>query len=108
VVFVLDTVIGLGIWIPFTIGKTVALLSVSVQCFIIRCILLYFNAVGSTTIAEGAPFPNKSDTSLHRSHPRLFVIHCQPVVISRSVNCGPRVGSRSIPDHPNYTGLSLR
>ena len=28
-IFVLDTAIGLGIWIPFTVGKTTALLSVS-------------------------------------------------------------------------------
>ena len=27
-IFVLDTTIGLGIWLPFTIGKTFALLSV--------------------------------------------------------------------------------
>jgi len=27
-IFVLDTAIGLGVWIPFTIGKCVALLSV--------------------------------------------------------------------------------
>jgi E3 ubiquitin-protein ligase MARCH6 len=27
-IFVLDTAIGLGIWIPFTIGKSTALLSV--------------------------------------------------------------------------------
>lgn len=29
-IFVLDTAIGLCIWIPFTVGKTTALLSVSV------------------------------------------------------------------------------
>ena len=28
-IFVLDTAIGLGIWIPFTVGKTTSLLSVS-------------------------------------------------------------------------------
>ena len=28
-IFVLDTAIGLGIWIPFTVGKATALLSVS-------------------------------------------------------------------------------
>lgn len=28
-IFVLDTAIGLGIWVPFTIGKSAALLSVS-------------------------------------------------------------------------------
>lgn len=28
-VFVLDTAIGLGVWLPFTIGKSTALLSVS-------------------------------------------------------------------------------
>lgn len=28
-VFVLDTAIGLGVWLPFTIGKSAALLSVS-------------------------------------------------------------------------------
>ena len=28
-IFVLDTAIGLGVWIPFTIGKSTALLSVS-------------------------------------------------------------------------------
>lgn len=27
-IFVLDTTIGLGVWLPFTIGKTSALLSV--------------------------------------------------------------------------------
>jgi E3 ubiquitin-protein ligase MARCH6 len=27
-VFVLDTAIGLGVWLPFTIGKSTALLSV--------------------------------------------------------------------------------
>jgi len=27
-IFVLDTAIGLGVWVPFTIGKTAALLSV--------------------------------------------------------------------------------
>lgn len=27
-IFVLDTAIGLGVWIPFTIGKITALLSV--------------------------------------------------------------------------------
>ncbi len=26
--FILDTTIGLGIWVPFTIGKTAALLTV--------------------------------------------------------------------------------
>jgi len=29
-IFVLDTAIGLCVWIPFTVGKTVALLSVCV------------------------------------------------------------------------------
>ena len=29
-VFVLDTALGLGVWIPFTIGKSTALLSVRV------------------------------------------------------------------------------
>jgi E3 ubiquitin-protein ligase MARCH6 len=28
-IFVLDTAIGLGVWVPFTIGKSTALLSVS-------------------------------------------------------------------------------
>ncbi len=28
-IFVLDTTIGLGVWLPFTVGKTTALLSVS-------------------------------------------------------------------------------
>lgn len=28
-IFVLDTTIGVGVWLPFTIGKTSALLSVS-------------------------------------------------------------------------------
>jgi E3 ubiquitin-protein ligase MARCH6 len=28
-IFVLDTAIGLGVWIPFTIGKSTALLSAS-------------------------------------------------------------------------------
>lgn len=27
-IFVLDTAIGLGVWLPFTIGKSTALLSV--------------------------------------------------------------------------------
>lgn len=27
-IFVLDTAIGIGIWVPFTIGKTTALLTV--------------------------------------------------------------------------------
>jgi E3 ubiquitin-protein ligase MARCH6 len=30
-IFVLDTAIGLCIWIPFTVGKTMALLSVCVH-----------------------------------------------------------------------------
>jgi hypothetical protein len=29
-IFVLDTAVGLGIWLPFTFGKSTALLSVSV------------------------------------------------------------------------------
>ena len=28
-IFVLDTAVGLGIWLPFTFGKSAALLSVS-------------------------------------------------------------------------------
>lgn len=28
-VFILDTAIGVGVWVPFTIGKSTALLSVS-------------------------------------------------------------------------------
>lgn len=31
--FILDTTIGLGIWLPFTIGKTTALLSVSSHAY---------------------------------------------------------------------------
>lgn len=30
-VFVLDTAIGFGIWLPFTLGKTAALLSVGIN-----------------------------------------------------------------------------
>lgn len=30
-IFVLDSTIGIGVWLPFTIGKSLALLSVSVQ-----------------------------------------------------------------------------
>ena len=30
-VFILDTAIGVGVWIPFTLGKSAALLSVSAQ-----------------------------------------------------------------------------
>lgn len=28
-VFILDTAIGIGVWVPFTVGKSAALLSVS-------------------------------------------------------------------------------
>lgn len=28
-VFILDTAIGVGVWVPFTVGKSTALLSVS-------------------------------------------------------------------------------
>ena len=28
-IFVLDTTIGVGVWLPFTIGKSIALLTVS-------------------------------------------------------------------------------
>jgi hypothetical protein len=30
-IFVLDTTIGIGVWLPFTIGKSIALLSVCIQ-----------------------------------------------------------------------------
>lgn len=36
-VFVLDTAIGLGVWLPFTIGKSTALLSVRYPFFADLC-----------------------------------------------------------------------
>jgi E3 ubiquitin-protein ligase MARCH6 len=37
-VFILDTAIGVGVWIPFTLGKSAALLSVSIQhCPLPKC-----------------------------------------------------------------------
>lgn len=32
-VFILDTAIGIGVWVPFTVGKSAALLSVSGMSF---------------------------------------------------------------------------
>jgi hypothetical protein len=35
-IFVLDTTIGLGIWVPFTLGKSTALLTVRSSLFASR------------------------------------------------------------------------
>jgi hypothetical protein len=42
-VFVLDTAIGLGVWLPFTIGKSTALLSVRDSYYTIPSLLTDIN-----------------------------------------------------------------
>ena len=36
-VFILDTAIGVGVWVPFTVGKSAALLSVSIRDGYLAC-----------------------------------------------------------------------
>lgn len=42
-IFVLDTAIGFGVWLPFTLGKTAALLSVRYndQCLVLPNVLVF-------------------------------------------------------------------
>ena len=48
-IFVLDTAIGIGVWVPYTIGKTAALLSVGVSLFF-DCFLSDFLCPDSLTL----------------------------------------------------------
>ena len=67
-IFVLDTAIGLGIWIPFTVGKTTALLSVSRTSSAISDDIKEFNTVGSTSLLTSftSTYPR------HASHYRSY------------------------------------
>jgi len=55
-ILVLDTAIGLGVWIPFTIGKCVALLSV--------CLLALTNLLSASLLFSAKSQANNPDSPL--------------------------------------------
>ena len=70
-IFVLDTAIGIGIWMPFTIGKTAALLSVRTQRFgmyRVTKLSVIFSAVGSTPIDASLALAHPSHANYHRPY----------------------------------------
>jgi hypothetical protein len=80
-IFVLDTAIGLGIWIPFTVGKATALLSVSRASSVIPDDIKGFNAVGSTSILTSYTSTYPRHASHYRSYRRFSCLClCQTLV----------------------------
>ena len=80
-IFVLDTAIGLGIWIPFTVGKTTALLSVSRASSVIPDDIKSFNTAGSTSLLTSFTFTYPRHASHYRSYRRFSCLsHCQTLI----------------------------
>ena len=80
-IFVLDTAIGLGIWIPFTVGKTTALLSVSRAFSLISNDIKSFNAAGSTSLLTSFTSTYPGHATHYGSYRRFSCLsHGQPIV----------------------------
>ena len=83
-IFVLDTAIGLGIWIPFTVGKTTALLSVSRASFVIPDVIKGFNTVGSTSLFTSFTSTYPRHAIHYRSYRRFSCLSLCQVLVSPS------------------------
>ena len=89
-IFVLDTAIGLGIWIPFTVGKTTALLSVSRASSVISYDIKGFITVGSTSLLTGFTSTYPRHASHYRSYRRFRCLSLCQTLVSPSGKRGSR------------------
>lgn len=83
-IFVLDTAIGLGIWIPFTVGKATALLSVSGSSSVIPDDIKDFNTVGSTSVLTSFTSTYPRHASHYRSYRRFSCLCLSQTLVSTS------------------------
>ena len=83
-IFVLDTAIGLGIWIPFTVGKATALLSVSLASSSVKMILKFLYTVGSTSILTSFTPTYPRHASHYRSYRRFSSLCLRQTFVSPS------------------------
>lgn len=102
-VFVLDTAIGLGVWLPFTIGKSTALLSVSALEYLkIPCYNSIFASVGSSPIPANHTPSHTRNEDYNRSSGRLSCILDQTIFPSAILPAFPDVAQIFDPYHQHH------